>query len=189
LSLNVGGEFRPYSISSVETSQDTFEVCIDTKPGGLGSAFATKAELGTVVMMLIPLGKFTLSSEDKPTIFLATGSGIAPFRSMLMRTLRNLIDTKVELIWGMKHDQNLFWLDFWQELQNNYPNFTFSPCISRQVDSKYFKGRVTDFLEQKPSLDQHQAYLCGGGEMIKATKEILITKNIQEENIYYEKYY
>lgn len=185
--------FRPYSICSAQTKGTMFNVCIDTKPSGVGSKFAKEAPIGTKTQILFPLGKFLLSTENKSSIFIATGSGISPFRSMIKKTLEtNLID-EITLLWGMPYQKDIYWQNFWQELLQKHPNFNYTFCISRETISaaNYYSGRVTKILNTKYKIlnTSTQAYLCGNGNMIQEAKDILTQKGMLESDIHYERYY
>ncbi len=170
------------------------ELCIDTAPGGLGSQYIAAVTLGTTSEVLIPLGKFLLANEDAPSLFIATGAGIAPFKPMIEQLLTVVKTTQpIFLYWGIGYEKTVFWEDMWQRWTRECPNFAYTICLSREdvcdlTAHCRFKGRVTAFLETQTHFSDCQAYLCGSSEMIQQTKTLLQTKGMPESAIHFERY-
>jgi len=78
---------RSYSICSWPTKADFIELIADISPGGVGSQFFKRVRVGERVCFLGPMGKFVLEKNEADTVFLATGTGVAPFRPMIKEKL------------------------------------------------------------------------------------------------------
>ena len=105
------GTRRSYSIASPPDGK-TIELLIDVSPGGMGSQYFLSSNEGDTVEALGPVGIFTLATKNpKPNrMFIATGSGIAPLRAMTLDSLRKKTALgEVRLLWGMRHEEDLFW--------------------------------------------------------------------------------
>ena len=89
LSLRVSKTKRnSYSITSLPNQAKQLQICVDVSPQGPGTQFITGAPLGAETDILAPIGKFGLSGQGRPALFVATGSGISPFRPMITEQLK-----------------------------------------------------------------------------------------------------
>lgn len=183
---------RAYSMSDRPDVHASFELLVDHSPNGPGTTFLRQLKFGDEVKAILPLGQFVV--RDAPVadelIFLATGSGIAPIKSMLTDLLQNRQDTRpMTLFWGMRHDQDLFWLDFFADLQKSYSNFTFVPVISQPSPNwELSTGHITDYLSQLPLTVPTQFYLCGNQKMVTEIKTVLQEKKISPQFIITEQF-
>jgi NAD(P)H-flavin reductase len=193
LQVSERGDRRSYSICSTPDKTHGFELLVDISPGGVGSQFLSKLEYGQTVHALVPLGVFTLSHDpsEEALVFVATGSGIAPFRSMIQHLLQTEHSTiPIYLHWGMRFADDLFWLEEWQQLADAFPNFHFHPVISKPDPNwTLCQGRVTDCLSVHEMPVNAGYYLCGNKPMIVDTMALLQTKGVTPEHIHHEKFY
>jgi ferredoxin-NADP reductase len=202
------GERRSYSVSSSPDITHGFEILVDVAPQGIGSKFLQDLSFGDTINFLGPLGRFILTPEtavhNKPIVFIATGSGIAPFKSMLHELLqirqvrvkqseqaKQMFEPRqITMHWGMRYAEDLFWLEEMQDFMQNFTNFHFNPILSRPTeDWSLSRGRVTSVLEVITLDLTADYYLCGSHEMIVAVKDILIRKSIAPEQIHHESFY
>jgi NAD(P)H-flavin reductase len=118
-----------------------------------------------------PMGIFTLPEnlEERDIYFVATGSGISPFRSMLGHIDRNKIPTKnLKLFFGTRTEEDIPYYEEMKNYQKTIPNFEYIPCLSQQkweghngyVHSAYLPEITT--LDKKPLF-----YFCGWDKMIR----------------------
>lgn len=187
------GTRRSYSICSTPAITHGFELLVDVAPQGIGTQYLENMAFGDEVSILGPLGQFTLD-ESKPgdaIVMIATGSGIAPFRSMIHDLLQHQNDTRpIYMHWGMRHAEKLFWLDEWQDLEKAFGSFRFHPVISRPIpDWNLCRGRVTDCLGLHDLPENAEYYLCGGKPMIDDMIPLLIKRGVPENMIYHEKFF
>lgn len=186
------GERRSYSIASYP-QEPNLELVVDTTPMGVGSKFLLAAKPGDKVEILGPLGSFTVEKNTSVgQLFVATGSGIVPMRSMICDLLeKDHYDGKVHLIWGMRHESELFWLDEFKVLAEKYKNFEYQIIISQPTPTwNGLSGHVNDILAQRK--DQWQgwsAYVCGNQHMITDISSLLATLGVKTQEIYFEKFY
>lgn len=188
------GERRSYSICSAPNITHGFELLVDIEPGGIGSQFLTNLEFGSEIEFLGPMGVFTLdkSGKENEVVFVATGSGVTPFRSMILDMLQEKHDTRpIILYWGLRHADQLFWQDEFVQLAETFENFNFTPILSRPPeDWPLSRGRVTDILSAKEiNIQSAGYYLCGSAPMIQDTKSILLEKGVPPEFIHFEKFF
>lgn len=187
------GERRSYSICSSPAVSHGFELLVDHKPAGIGCTYLENMVFGQEIEFLAPLGIFTIVPDETETslALIATGSGIAPFRSMLFEQLQVKHDARpITLHWGMRHANNLFWEDEFEELAQSFPNFSFHPVISQPEQAwPLCRGRVTDCLSTHELAAGTGYYLCGNAQMIEDVTQTLLAKSVTAEHIHHEKFY
>ena len=187
------GERRSYSICSTPDNNHQFDLLIDSTPGGLGVQFFKNLELGVEIEVLAPMGLFIVPEDliVDQLVFVATGSGIAPFKSMIEDQLRNKEDQRhITLHWGMRRPEDLLWLDEWQELAEAFPNFHFHPVLSQASEAwTLCRGRVTDCLNIHKRPTNAAYFLCGSKAMIEDATNVLTKKGVLKELILLEKFY
>ncbi|MEK6897893.1 MAG: FAD-dependent oxidoreductase [Nanoarchaeota archaeon] len=182
---------RPFSIAS-PPKRNFIELCVKIIPGGLASGFIAKLKKGDAVEFLGPAGRFVINenSRNKDIIFIAAGTGLAPFMSMIPDLLENKFRGKIILLKGFRHEENILHDGEFSELRNKYRNFEFHNILSRPENKNFpDKGHVQDFLGKYIPENFHgDFYICGLKEMIVGVKEKLIELGVSEQRIFYEKY-
>ena len=126
------------------------------------------------------MGRFGISPESKRHLLVATGTGLAPMRSLWQSLLMKKNSPKIHLLFGVRSEEFLFCTEEITELEKNFPNFSATICLSRpQKSGDFFQGRVTDCMRKKPSefFENTEFSLCGSKEMVAEMKEILAEKN------------
>lgn len=188
--VNEKGERRSYSVASIPGG-DRIGLLVDVSPDGIGSRFFKKLGVGDKVEVLGPLGRFVVENKSLSLLFVATGSGIAPMKSMIEHVLRSKQDDgEIKLLWGLRYEKDIFWKGEFEELEKKYKNFGFELVLSKPGNSwKGNKGRVTDLINGMEDLEDYDGvFICGGNEMIDESKEILLGKGVKEESIHFERY-
>ena len=133
-----------------------------------------------------PLGTFVLRRPAADSLFVATGTGIAPFRSMLHAQP----DRKITLIFGVRHAHSLLYHDELQALADRNPDFIYQPTLTRPPEDWTGKtGRVQqhtfDALGDRQDVD---VYICGMKEMVDDLRTQLKARGYDRKRIIYEKY-
>jgi ferredoxin-NADP reductase len=181
---------RAYSIASAPEVKPV-ELCVKLVEGGPGTNYLYKLRAGDVFKGFAPYGDFTY--EPKPgryACFIATGTGIAPFRSMILsKAYQASPPEQAWCLMGVRTKEELCYVD---DLADR-PGLHWVPAVSQPVgDYDGFIGRVTDWLRARPAdfpWHQTEFYLCGSGPMITEVKTILHDKGVVKESIHQEKYY
>lgn len=191
--LNVSpGVNRSMSIASSPKEKNTILMCHDVSPGGPGSQWTIHHTVGDTATFMAPLGLFILDKEShRKKILVATGTGIAPYRSMLLDYLENGGTDDITVYWGLRFEEDVYWLDELTELSSKYPNFRFVLTLSKPSDAwQGKKGRVTDHVIQDESnLPGSDFYLCGNQAMIKEVEAQLVGASVPTHQIYKELYF
>lgn len=194
LSLKVSetGERRSYSIASRSNGR-LLELMVDVAPMGVGSRYVLGLKVGDKVEALCPMGAFSVQSaevrDQRRMLFVATGSGIVPMKPIIEDLLIDKkYQGKMQLLWGMRHEEELYWVDEFRQLEKGHPNFEFRLVLSQGGSSWGGKrGHVADVFDD--SYDGWCAYICGNKEMIAQTAAKLETIGVKKENIHFEKFY
>lgn len=193
VAVDPAGHRRSYSICSTPDNDHGFDLFVDVEPHGLGVQFLEKLNFGDMISMLAPMGQFTIQSTDPtvPVVLVASGSGIAPLRSMLYDQIQKYNgERKVMLYWGLRYEADMCWADDLKDLVGNFPNVTFHPTISRASDAwPLCHGRVTDCLLVHDVDLTAEYYVCGNQQMILDTISVLTKRGVPESKIFHEKFY
>ncbi len=186
------GSRRSYSIASVPKGKE-IELVVDVSPMGLGSKYVLAAKLGDEVEVMGPVGNFRVSDNpNNKVLFVATGSGIVPFRPMIEDLLeRRGFTGEVRLDWGMRHEKDLFWIEEFNQLKSQYSNFTFDIVLSKpEGEWTACSGHVEDCLmKHEGSWEGWEAYLCGSQKMIMEVGGLLQKMGVKLEDVHFEKFF
>ena len=181
---------RAYSIASSPSlaREGKIELCIKKVEGGKMSPYLCEGlSIGDKITMLGPSGNFTIKeSEIGEYYFIATGSGIAPLRSMLLYLLENKNYKKITLIFGNRYKNAIPYHDFFESLSKDN-KITYVPILSREPSWPY-RGHVQDYIPRYISSKNGLFFICGSHNMVEDTARVLRDMGVKEDNIFYEKY-
>jgi len=183
---------RAYSIASAPQLTNQVVFNIEIVEGGQMTTLMDTWEIGTEIEMQGPFGHFVQKSEPtKDLIFVATGTGVAPMRSMIEDRLAEGSTQKIHLLFGVRCQDNIFYKELFEDLAEKYENFTFTLTLSRPKEGwEGSTGRVTAIL---PELDldptKTDAYLCGGKPMIDDVRQIFENKGFEASSVYFEQFF
>src|SRR5271157_128306 len=125
---------RAYSIASPPRGDKTFDLCLDRVEKGFLSNWLCDLEEGATVEFHGPHGMFTLREPQRDSIFVATGTGIAPIRGMihwLFEKPERHAGHEFWLIFGTRYEQNLYYRDEFERIAREHANFHYVPTLSR----------------------------------------------------------
>jgi len=170
-----------------------FELLVDVSPQGVGSKYFENLKEGETVSYFGPAGTFTLKPEDgaKHLLFLATGSGIAPFKFMIEDALvKRKMTQQMTLYFGQRYKEDIIWRDLFENLAKTYPNFHFKLVLSKPpTDWTGPTGHITEHVKHDfTDTREYSAYICGSKEMVEESAMILLDSGCPKERIYFEKY-
>ncbi len=191
---------RSYSTAGrVDNIRENREFCfvIRAVPKGAASQFFFATEPGDSLKMSGPFGALTLPlSDPRRYIFIGTGTGAAPFRTMLPSLLQRMAqnsELEVELILGARSAEAIIYKDEFQATAQQTKNLRLSLCYSQEHpnNSKVneYPGRVqTQFgrLHANPQTDI--VYLCGNPGMVEESAEYFKERDFTPKNLKQEKY-
>jgi ferredoxin--NADP+ reductase len=181
LSLGIHGDYqsREYSIYSSE-SDHNLEVLVKEIDHGYFTPKLRKLKAGDLVEVHGPFGNFGMETEAARSgkfVFIASGTGIAPFRSMV----RTYPEMDYTLIHGVRNANEAY-------DRSEYASDRYVLCTSRDSQGTY-QGRLTGYLVNCTFAPETHFYLCGNSDMIFDALEILKDKGFEREQIHCEVYF
>ena len=181
-----GNLTRSYSIANSSNHKNQLEFFIKKYANGLMSAYFFKeAKINDLLRLEGPIGTFFFRDFNfKNIIFLATGTGIAPIKSILEGLENSHEQYQNKIFWvivGARYQKDLFWKPNFKNLHIKY-----IPVLSRpENDWNGAKGYVQDIvLNQQIDLENTQVYACGSNDMINSAKELFFKNNLKENNFF-----
>ena len=176
------GTSRPYSVSS-SVDDETLRFVIRRMPGGAVSEWIAARRAGDEVEISPPFGWFRpgrSGDSNDPSVFVATGTGIAPFLS----ALRSDHDIAPQYcLYGVRKRTDAIEMDY---LQRRCP---VRLCISRESSPPHHQGRVTDLLKGIPLSPKTHYYLCGLDAMIDEVSAWLEQRDVHFTHIHREVFF
>ena len=194
---------RPYSVASppARAGSDGYEFYVRRVQGGTFTPILFDLPVGHGMRMIGPKGKFMLQPDDDRThIFISSGTGNAPFVSMMRQLSIDGRPRRAIMLNGVSYESELGYrvlLEGW-EASRSYP-VTFVPTVSRASDPSNAAwtgrtGRVESILA--PVLDElgltpanAVAYICGNPDMIVSAEETLLGRGFHEDQVHKELYW
>jgi len=187
--------WRSYSIASPPDGTNVFELIIVLMEGGLGTTYLfNEAKVGTEFPVRGPQGHFTLTDPITMDIFMVcTGTGIAPFRSMIQHIHnKNIPHKEIYLIYGTRKCTDALYLEEMFDLKSKLPSFHYFPTFSReqQVPDGHCIGYVHGVYEQlmQGKKEMPHFYLCGWKDMINDARQRIQSLGVDKKSIHFELY-
>jgi NAD(P)H-flavin reductase len=189
---------RPMSVSSSADDLSEYEFFIRLVEGGQFTPLLWQRGVGDPINIKGPKGKFLLQDDGRTCLFVASGTGLAPFISMI-ETLRHRSETRdVVLLHGVSYEHDLAWRAELEGLETSgdFP-LRYVATISRPQEASGWTGctgRVETIVAGQ--LDEHALspetatiYLCGNPDMITAVDDIAMSRGFPPEQVRKELYW
>lgn len=164
--------WRSYSIANAPDGTNVLEFSIVKLEGGLGTTYLfEEAKVGTEIKFKKPAGVFTLPVDvsDKNLVFICTGTGVAPFRSMIFDLLKNEKSFKsLHLIFGTRKEEGILYREEFEKLAADRPDFSYDVALSRSKNDEFYEGYIHQIYREKYGKKQEDLkfYLCGWSQMV-----------------------
>jgi Na+-transporting NADH:ubiquinone oxidoreductase subunit F len=190
---------RAYSMSSTPQDKEHIELLIRLVPGGIATTLVHQhLKEGDTVEVVGPFGEFAIRDTDAVMIFVAGGSGMAPFKSMLnhMAQTGQWTNRDIWYFFGARSKRDMFYLDEMADLAKRFPNFHFVPALSEPKPEDEWTGPVglitnvlDSYFKEKIGTDKPmEGYLCGSPGMIDACIKVMTSNGIGQDKIYFDKF-
>lgn len=193
--------WRSYSIASWPDGSNVYELLIVLLEGGAGSTYLfNEVKVGSELTFRGPQGVFTLPENiEKDLFFICTGTGIAPFRSMLnYMFLNNIPHKNLYLIYGCRTQKDLLYFDEMKSLEKKLDHFSFLPTLSRErwngatgyVHSLYEEicKKNNEACENLEDVKPASFYLCGWKFMIDDARKKIVELGYDKKAVHLELY-
>lgn len=185
----VGAEVtRAYSVA--EASDSSCTIIVSLSGMGMGARFFAYSPVGQTLKVYGPYSDFPYHYGTKrPKIFMATGTGIAPFVKMIPEAIKE--NSEIFLALGVAKEGDIPYRSYFDKLAEKYPNFHIVYVISRpDIGWKGARGHITDYFsgEREKLLKKCDVYVCGIPAMTIETLQMLKKSKVPKKQIFVQKF-
>jgi len=164
-------------------------------PPGQASSYIFNLKEGDPVTIAGPFGEFFIEDSDAEMVYIGGGAGMAPLRSHIFELFKGRkTKRKVSYWYGGRSTAELFYDDEFNQLADEFPNFSFHVALSDPLPEDNWDGKVgfihqvlyESYLKDHPAPEDVQYYMCGPPMMVSAVLEMLDNLGVESENIHYD---
>lgn len=172
---------------------------------GIASSYIFNCKKGDKVVISGPYGEFFINPSESEMLYVGGGAGMAPMRSHLYHLFKTLrTGRKVTYWYGGRSKRELFYLDHFQELADEFPNFKFYLALSEPMEEDNWKVKdgidgegdgfvgfihqvvIDNYLNHHESPEDIELYFCGPPLMNQAVQKMGEDFGIPDENIRFD---
>lgn len=201
---------RAYSLAS-NANRNRFDLCVNRVEGGFFSNMLCDLEPGQTVQVHGPHGLFVMRKPLTDSIFVATGTGVAPMRGFTQWLFPESGEDRSEgkefwVVYGTRHESELYYREYFEKIAAEHKNFHYVATLSRAPKSwagnrGYVQEYVAKIAEERAatrplveptaealtSFDIH-TYICGLNNMVSATRDRLVSLGWNKKQVIFERY-
>ncbi|MDZ7370595.1 MAG: NADH:ubiquinone reductase (Na(+)-transporting) subunit F [candidate division KSB1 bacterium] len=164
-------------------------------PPGQMSSYIFSLKPGDKVTISGPYGQFFAKDTDAEMVFIGGGAGMAPMRSHIFDQLKRLHSKrKISFWYGARSLREAFYIEEFEQLAKENPNFTFHLALSEPLPEDNWSGYVgfihqvlyDNYLKDHPAPEDCEYYICGPPMMNAAVFKMLDQLGVEPENILYD---
>lgn len=183
---------RALSISSSSAESELLFVNKNKEGGRISRWIAEKLQPGMEMRIQGPFGNFVLDQQtEKDYLFIATSTGVAPFRSQIIDALARGDKRRMDLVFGVREEQDLFWKEEFDALAQTYENVFVHIALSQPTPAwTGHKGRVQTLVPLiVKDFSNKSVYVCGSPEMTKELKQTCLEQwGMEKKDLHVEGY-
>ena len=192
--------YRGYSMSNAPGRDDIVELNVrivpppegTNLPPGIATCWLWSLIEGDEIWLTGPYGEFFIKDTDRPCIFIGGGAGMAPMKSMILELFEKKTKRDVKYYYGARAKKDLFYVDLFEKLAKENPNFEFITALSEPDPKDDWDGH-TGFIHLivEKTLKEFvgkEYYLCGPPLMVDAVIKMLHEKGVPDDDIAYDKF-
>ncbi|AIA55155.1 2Fe-2S iron-sulfur cluster-binding protein [Acidithiobacillus caldus] len=184
------GQWRSYSMASLP-DEGELVFHIRAVPNGAFSGWLfEQARVGDSLQLGPAQGEFMLQRDtERPLLLVAAGTGLAPIEAILRERRQRSWTAPVFLYFGTRRVEDLYHLDYLQELAISWPDLHLEVCCSDPAFSG-FAGprRLLPSVAERGPWSEHEVYLCGSPGMIEAAVDLLLSHGVSHEHIHFDSF-
>ena len=185
------GKRRSYSMANLPVEKGVVELHVRKMNQGTFTEYAFgKMKAKDILRFEGPLGNFQFDTEsDKAALFVASGTGFAPIKSIIEKLFFEEVERELKLYWGGRRPQDIYLSHLAEKWANERENFEFIPVVSEAIPKDEWRGRTgyvhSAVMEDYHSLENHQVYACGAPEMVEAAqRDFTRDRGLPEEEFF-----
>ena len=191
--------YRAYSIANDPSENDHVMLNIriapppdPRHPPGICSSYLFNLRPGDQLTMAGPYGDFFAQETEREMCFIGGGAGMAPMRSHIVDQLRRIgTERKITYWYGARSRSDLFYVDEFEQLAREFPNFSFYVALSAPSPDDIWSGPIgfihqvafDEYLDTHPDPTEIEYYLCGPPMMLQCTKAMLNQLGVEPDMI------
>jgi len=192
--------FRAYSMANFPLEDDIIMLNIRIAspppgtdyPPGVCSSYVFNLKPGDKITISGPYGEFFAKDTDREMCFIGGGAGMAPMRSHIYDQLKRInTDRKITFWYGGRSVRELFYVEEFEQLAKDHPNFTFHIALSDPLPEDNWTGPtgfihqvvLNEYLDKHPDPTEIEFYLCGPPIMLKCVKDMADDLGVEPEMI------
>jgi Na+-transporting NADH:ubiquinone oxidoreductase subunit F len=162
---------------------------------GICSSFIFSRKPGDKVMVSGPYGEFFIKPTDKEMMFIGGGAGMAPMRSHIFDLFQTKkTDRKATFWYGGRSLRELFYMDHFEKIEKENPNFKFNVALSEPLEEDKWEGYtgfihqviMDNYLKNHPEPEEIEYYICGPPMMNDAVIKMLDDYGVPPENVAFD---
>ena len=185
--------YRAYSIASDPKENNYIDLIIRRVPNGICTTWCFDfLKQGDSVKLNGPYGEFRMSDTEAPMVFVAGGSGMAPFVSILSQMRNTDSKRKAKYFYGGNTTKDLCMAEEMKAFEEALEGFEFIPVVANPEEGNGWDGEtglVTEAVQRNyDDLSEHEGYLCGSPGMIDAAVKVFKELGMTEDKVYYDKF-
>lgn len=179
--------FRSYSMANMPGSR-TLEFFVRLVPDGAFSGWLATAKAGDKVELSTPHGTFFLRDEDRPRLFVAGGTGVAPFLSMLRSMSDKARALPTTVLIGARTSGHFFALAELEALRQALPHVNVKLAVEQDGDADCHQGYATDLIADLGLDPTTRVYLCGPPPMVEAGRKAAEAAGLPRQDVLCERF-
>jgi ferredoxin-NADP reductase len=183
---------RAFSLASAPQEDDLLFVIKLLEGGRASRWFSERVGEGSKAVIKGPFGNFVLPAQtDLDYLFVATSSGVAPFRGQILDLVSRGTTARIDLVFGVRAETDLFWVDTFRDWQARYANFFLHLALTQPSDAwTGHRGRVQTLVPQiVKDFSRTHVYVCGSPVMTNEVKKLCLEQwGIDKKSLHVEGY-
>lgn len=197
LPLAEGEARRAYSIASPPDATPGFEVAVTKIDGGPGSTFLHDLPVGATIRAIGPQGFFTRPrGANHPSLFVGTGTGVTPLRSMIRDALASGEQAPMRLLFGVRHEEDRLYREELEALEARHRNFRVFYSLSQPAPEwtglrGYVQGHAEGLWREliAGAGAAPHVYVCGLERMVGAVRDLMRKQlGVDRKQVHSERY-
>lgn len=196
--------FRAYSMANYPGEEGIIKLNVrvatpprnaPNAPPGQVSSYIFNLKAGDKVTIAGPFGEFYIKETDTEMIYIGGGAGMAPLRSHIFELFKDRkTDRKVSYWYGGRSKRELFYLDEFQAIEDEFDNFQMHIALSDPLPEDSWSGYtgfihqvlLDNYLADHPAPEDVEYYICGPPLMLQAVLKMLDELGVEAENILFD---
>ena len=192
--------FRAYSMANFPLEDDIIMLNIriaspppgTDHPPGICSSYVFDLKPGDKIVISGPYGEFFAQETEREMCFIGGGAGMAPMRSHIYDQLKRIgSDRKLTFWYGGRSVTELFYMEEFQALEKEFPNFTMHIALSDPLPEDNWTGLtgfihqvvLDEYLDKHPDPTEIEFYLCGPPIMLKCVNDMVDSLGVEPEMV------